>query len=976
MNIHPISPATPRVPCMGAWLRRPRWFCSMAFLGAMLYGVVHPAHSAITYVSVSTAVANSNSLTINKPAGMLANDLMIAVLGQRNQNANPIASSAGWSRINGTNDAANLGVDVYWKLATAAEPASYPWTFTKSARIAGTIMAFRGVNTTFPILASGSRINTPASTTYTAPSISTGVVSNAMLVAIYARTNAAGAISAATGMTLINSLSSGGGASGLVTGASRLIQAAAGATGNKLSARNTSSTSLGMLVALNPALTGIGSFVFNTGGAAANTCAPKNITITAKDALGNTLTTYTGIANLTTSTSHGDWAVVSANGALNNGAADDGAASYTFAASDNGVITLALTNRSPDAALTVTAVDSAVPATSRTSTAIAFSTSAFLFTLDPVQVAGRNQAISVALWAKDSGTAVTCSIVTSYSGLKNLKAWLTRDAADPGGTAPTIGVLSLPNTVPVVANLTTLNFTSGVANFNLSTTDVGKYVLNLSDTSAALTSAAIGVSNSITTRPFGLGFTGIRQGATLNPGGSATAGSAFIAAGDTFQATVSAYRWAAADDANNDGVPDPGADITNNGVTASYQWATTLSAIAPFTPTAGTLGTLGGTTSILQGSFTGGAVTVANLTYSEAGSVTLQASATNYLGSAGVNLTNTSGVAGRFFADHFALLAGATVSAGCGAFTYMDQAKLGLSFTIEAQAKTSNARLNNYDSAINSFAGAGVAVLAEDTAVGNDGNDLSARVTGVTAPSPAWVAGRYAIAIATARFDRIAAPDGPFSALQFGVRVSGDPAGALLSGRNMNPATAGVCAGAGCDGVKLNGLAADVRYGRLRLVNGVNSQLLPVTLVAEAQYYLKSAGGFALNALDSCTVLAAPNFTLGNGQGIAPAALQINLAAGTLVSGRKTLTVSKAGSSTQGPGGSTKSSVDVGLNLGLTVNGQFCSGLFAANTGAALAHLRARWCTAPGTWDRDPVARAVFGVFPGSDTLLMQRENY
>ncbi len=948
--------------------------------GVLLVCALLPAHAQITYVANRTAAANSNAVTITKPVGVATNDLLITTLGQRGQSATPFlrvtpaGAPAGWTRITGVSSGANLGIDAYWKLATATEPASYTWTLNRSDRTVGSIVVFRGVDTTIPAVVQGTQHNVTASTTYTAPSINTGAVANTMLLALYGIADGRRTINGATGMTQIFSASSNNAASGLALGASYAAQAAPGATGTRLSAGNTSLVNLGMLVALRTA-TPVASFSVNTGGATGNTCQPKNITITARDAGAGTLTGYGGTINLTTSTAHGNWAKVTAAGTLTGGAANNGTASYTFVPADNGVVKLALSNTSPDAALTVNVVDSLIPASSTTSTAIAFSDSAFVFTLDPVQVAARNQAISVALWAKDSATATTCSIVTSYSGAKNLKAWITRDVADPGGAAPAIGALSLPNAQPGANNLSTLTFASGSASFNLASTDVGKYVLNLRDDSSAFTTVPFGASSSITTRPFGLGFTNIMKGATSNPGGSATAGGSFIAAGDTFQATVSGFLWAAADDVNNDGVPDAGANITDNGVTPSYKWATTLSAVAPFTPAAGTLGALGGTTSIPQASFAAGTTTVIDLTYSEAGSVTLQASAANYLGTVGANLATSSGVVGRFFADHFALLAGASVSAGCGAFTYMDQALLGLSFTIEAQSK-GNSRLNNYHTAANSFAVATVSVLAEDTAVGNDGTDLSVRVSGVVVPAPAWVSGRYTSTTAAARFLRVANPDGPYDALQLGVRVGGDPNGALLSGTNMNPATAGTCSGAGCNGVKLNAGLASVRYGRMRLVNGTSSQLLPATLIAEAQYYLKSAGGFTTNTSDACTLLTAANFSLGNGQGIATATLQINMAAGTLTSGRKTLTVSRAGSATQGPGGTTKGSVDVGLNLGSTTSGQYCSGSFALNTGAGLAHLRARWCAVPGTWDRDPVARAVFGVYPGSDTLLMLRENY
>ena len=74
-----------------------------------------------------------------------------------------------------------------------------------------------------------------------------------------------------------------------------------------------------------------------------------------------------------------------------------------------------------------------------------------------------------------------CAIATGYAGNKNLKSWLTLDAAHPAGaTAPAIGAVSLPNAAPGANNLI-LNFTAGVATFNMSSTDVGKYGLNLRD---------------------------------------------------------------------------------------------------------------------------------------------------------------------------------------------------------------------------------------------------------------------------------------------------------------------------------------------------------------------------------------------------------------------------------------------------------------------------------------------------------------
>src|SRR5690606_10241016 len=81
-----------------------------------------------------------------------------------------------------------------------------------------------------------------------------------------------------------------------------------------------------------------------------------------------------------------------------------------------------------------------------------------------------------------------------------------------------------------------------------------------------------------TVRPFGLGFTNI-AGLVPNPGASTPAGAVFTTAGSGFAATVGAYLWQGADDAGNDGVPDTNADVTNNGLTPAYDWATTVTAV-------------------------------------------------------------------------------------------------------------------------------------------------------------------------------------------------------------------------------------------------------------------------------------------------------------------------------------------------------------------------------------------------------------
>ncbi len=707
----------------------------------------------------------------------------------------------------------------------------------------------------------------------------------------------------------------------------------------------------------------INNFLIDIGAAAASTCTPKNVTITARDASNVTLTGYTGTVNISTSAGHGNWSIVSANGTLTPGAADSGTATYTFVTSDNGVITLGLSDTHADDT-TVSVVDSSIPLSLSTSATINFRDDVFVITPDPVQVAGRNQAMTAALWTKDASTG-NCAVNTLYTGAKALDAWITRDAQDPGGAAPTIGALSLPSVAPAVnpaSNNLTLTFANGQANFNLSTTDVGKYVLNIRDDTRLFANAVdiSGASNSITTRPFALVVNAIKSGATNNPGGTATGGGKFVSAGTSFQATVGAYLWNAAADADSNGVPDPGAglaQITANGLTPKYAWATTLSAANPYTPAAGTLAALNNG-ALAAGAFAGGSATPNNLGYNEVGSFTMSVSATSFLNSAGVDLTsanglaivfdgggNRNGVVGRFFPDHFTLLAGSTVTPACvgGGFTYMDQPALGYSFTVEARnladAKTANYFTPGYNTGT-------VSMLAENN---NNGTDLSARVT---APAGSWSAGSYAYNTTTAVFSRLAAPDGPYDSLQLGVKVT-DPDGAVLAGLNMDPASSGVCA-ATCSGVTI-GATTSVRFGRVTIANAFGSELQALPVPLHVEYY--NGSGFVTNPQDGCTSITAAMLTPTPAAGTPPLT-NIPVGGGTTSGTLANIPVSAgdAGLSFNAPGAGNVGDFTLQVNLG------------------ALPWLRYDW-DGNGVNDNDPpLARVSFGTYGGSGRQIYIRE--
>ena len=146
----------------------------------------------ITFQSVATASASSGvqSLVIAKPSGTAQDDLLIAVLstdtGESGENFSP---PAGWTVItdretSGVSPPAddNLQFAVWYKVATAAEPADYTFTWGSDEDAVGAILRYDGVNPSTPIDASADAVGSSAAPQ--APTVTT-TVSNAMVVRLF-----------------------------------------------------------------------------------------------------------------------------------------------------------------------------------------------------------------------------------------------------------------------------------------------------------------------------------------------------------------------------------------------------------------------------------------------------------------------------------------------------------------------------------------------------------------------------------------------------------------------------------------------------------------------------------------------------------------------------------------------------------------------------------------------------------------------
>lgn len=733
----------------------------------------------------------------------------------------------------------------------------------------------------------------------------------------------------------------------------------------------------------------------------ASTCAPTTITIRAcSDAACNTVMTgYTGTVNLSTSTGGGNWTAGSGPaplGVLTPGTANSGNASYRFVATDSGVARLQLSH-SLAQPVRITAVDSLTPGTTTTSAAIQFSDNAFVWAEDlssriagaNIAVAGRPHDLQVSLIRKDPTTG-SCGVASDFNGTRNMKLWRTDSSG--AWTAPSLVnttvtpnvTLSVPAGRPL-ANNVAIAFNAGIANVNLATTDIGQYTLNLDDDSLTHASATIsGSLGPLTVRPFAVVVSGLTLAGTGNPGGSNATDAVFGKAGAPFSATIAGYRWTSGADSGGDGVADSAAtlaQVTAGGLATGFNSSVNLTPVAasqiPTPASGGVLGTLSNNV-IGSGSFSGGSATVNNLAYSEVGSFLLNTGAVvgNFLAS-GLALDavvfkadgTQSARIGRFVPAGFAVsgfTANHRSALSCtpaSTFSYLGE-DIGISFTLTAQNAT-GATTQNYASA-NGFAKLAAATPASHNLAGISGTTMfkAAQYT-LSNGAGSWNTGVAAVSF-TLNLTRSSTPVGPFMNSQFGIAPVDSDGVAMLTLNLDTDSPTNVADSALLGQIPL-------RYGRLRLQNGMAAADRPLALPLTAQYWDSSGNSFKINDLDSCTRVTAANLSFGN--------FRKTLAAADAVMTPNAVTVSPTGNTFINfakPGGGHVGSMDVAIALGAGASPADASCMpagwrtTAATTGANLAALRGAWCA--GT--SDPSARATWGLYRGSNGIVYQRENY
>jgi hypothetical protein len=112
------------------------------------------AQTGISFVDVETNSVSATSITLDVPAGVQDDDLLVIVVTHSESEDNVFTTPAGWTllvdelQVGGTPPSIP-GTSIYYRVASS-EPANYTVTGTFSSGILGALLAYRGVDTTTP----------------------------------------------------------------------------------------------------------------------------------------------------------------------------------------------------------------------------------------------------------------------------------------------------------------------------------------------------------------------------------------------------------------------------------------------------------------------------------------------------------------------------------------------------------------------------------------------------------------------------------------------------------------------------------------------------------------------------------------------------------------------------------------------------------------------------------------------------------
>ena len=598
-----------------------------------------------------------------------------------------------------------------------------------------------------------------------------------------------------------------------------------------------------------------------------------------------------------------------------------------------------------------------------------FNTAGFIFSATaggsvatiPTQVAGITSSTYFLRAVKSSTTTQACEAALTGTTAVNFAYECNNPAtcyasnlmSVNGGAATTIA----RNNNGSVASYLPVNMTfdaNGNAPLTFNYSDAGQVKLWASKAAGgSLLSTLTGSSNSFAVKPHHFDITNIActiVGAGTcapvnvtgnNPAASSSAGAAFIQAGRSFKATVTAMNGAATPAATpsfgNETVAE-GAELT------SFNHL----------PGAGSAAAIG---RVLSG-FSGGAATLTDLAWNEVGVLQLRATLSNangYLGSDIVNGKNSvvsaaNPYVGRFIPDRFDTV----VTPQGGGFAYSGNPTgpvPGQPFTVAVTAKNASATAtSNYTNAggyakninLSVPVGGATGQLYVDAVAGGSGAVPASKFLNLV-PGEGKV--NYSDATGKISFVFNSLPNA-----EQAIQIHAEDADTVTS--------------SGSNG------GINIRHGRLRLFNAFGSEAANLGLPLRAEYW--TGNSWTTNSADSFTVVPAGSVALSGYTGTLSA---VNLGTShvsgtTLAGGQGSIVLTM-------PSPTATGSVDLAINLGAGAADQSCLTVHPATTGAAIPWLRSINGSCAITYDKDPSARGSFGVYaPETRKTIHVRELY
>ncbi len=684
-------------------------------------------------------------------------------------------------------------------------------------------------------------------------------------------------------------------------------------------------------------------------------CLGETITVTAEDGTNATIPGHTGTMTLNTQTGKGSWSLASGNGSFTDAIANDGLATYTYVAADNGVASFTLDYQEGATPVNIAVSDGSASDDDLEGT-ISFSPSGFTVTPDAgppgtinaiaTQTAGSVFALHLTAFGQTPANP-TCGVIESYDGPKNLKFWSSYNNPVSGTIAASIDGTAIATAEGGAANQN-VSFVSGRAQVAAKYKDVGSIQVAMKDDSVAdpnLPNGIRGSTNPFVVKPADLVLSGIQRtsDAFANPGAADENGTVFIAAGNPFTLTVTARDSEGSTTPNygQESVPE-GVLLTPTLVAAGGVNNPPIQFVAGFSP------------------FAAGVTTGTDFSWGEVGIIQLTGSVGDgdYLGAGDVTGT-ASGSVGRFIPFDFGVALnspGFNTACPGGSFSY-----LGQGFTYATAPLITVTARNAAAGTTQNYAGVWWKITdAELVANGNKAyNTLAGTLDLVLVPTPDPGItdngnGTGALAFSDGggiAFSR-AGPMVSFDAeigLQIDV-VDVDGVSYATNPVKFGDATAG-------NGIPFSS-GKEQRYGRIAISNAHGSELLALAVPLVAQYF--TATGFVTNTGDSCTSLLTTDLTLSNDDeaGQTDGDIIIGAATTTATLANTPLAAGDSGLSFFAPGAGNTGFANIEVNL--------------SGTGANLPWLQFDWDGIVG--DDNPQGRVTFGIFQGSQYFIHIRE--